>query len=159
MGRYPVESVTMLAKIASGIEPLLKETSVRQHLKDPISGETFRLPGLIALSVAAVVDRAAPAAIFVPTQSGATARSLARFRFPVWIVAISSHESTCQRLQFSYGVEQEHETDHPEDWKAYARNWLKKNSLTGNLVIVVEGPSTRRPEGNHRMEIIDLANS
>ncbi len=158
MGRYPVESVTMLAKIASAIEPLLKQTSVRQHLKDPISGQSFRLPGLIALSVAAVVDRMAPAAIFVPTQSGATARSLARFRFPVWIVAISSHESTCQRLQFSYGVEQEHETDHPEDWKAYARNWLKRTGLTGNLVIVVEGPSTRRPEGNHRMEIIDLAN-
>jgi pyruvate kinase len=149
----------MLGKIASAVEPSIRETSVRQHLKTSLPGVSFGLPGLIALSVAAVVDRVSPAAIFVPTKSGATARSLARFRFPVWIVAVSRHERTCQRLLLSYGVQPKCETEHPEDWKSYAKGWLQKNGLAGNLVVVIEGPSTNHPEGNQRMEIMDLDNS
>ncbi len=156
-GRYPVESVEMLGKIASAVEPTIGDTNTRRLLKSSVADDSFGLPGLIASSVAALVERASPAAIFVPTKSGATARSLARFRFPVWIVAVSAHESTCRRLQVSYGVQQEDEPEHPEDWRSYAKAWLQKNGLTGNLVVVVEGPSTKHPESNHRMEIIDLA--
>jgi pyruvate kinase len=75
----------------------------------------------------------------------------------VWITAISSQEATCQRLQFSSGVIPVHEPDHPGDWKVYAREWLAGHDLEGNLVILAEGPSTRHPEANHRMEIIELA--
>jgi len=94
--------------------------------------------------------------MFVPTRSGATARSIARFRLPVWIAAVSSQETTCQRLQFTYGVYPVHEPVHPEDWRLYIRNWLKSHDLEGNIVVLTEGPSQRHPEANHRVEIIDL---
>jgi pyruvate kinase len=158
IGRYPVESVAMLGKIASAVEPML-ETSAHPFLKASLPDEPFGLAGLVTSSVAAVVDRVSPAAIFVPTRSGATARSLARFRFPVWIVGVSRHEATCRRLQFSYGVQPQCEEEEPEDWRSYAREWLQKNSLTGNLVVVIQGPSSKHPEGNNRMEIIDLNSS
>jgi len=159
MGPYPVESVAMLGKIASAVEPSMHETNAQRFLKTSLPDKPFGLAGLITSSVAAVVDRVSPAAIFVPTRSGATARSISRFRFPVWIVGVSRHPKTCQRLQFSSGVQPQYEVEEPEDWKSYASAWLQKDGLAGNLVVVIQGPSTKHPEGNHRMEIIDLDSS
>ena len=51
---------------------------------------------LIAIGVEACLEYVSPAAVFVPTTSGDTARSIARFRLPVWTVAVSSQEATCQ---------------------------------------------------------------
>jgi len=158
MGKYPVDAVTMLAKIAEAIEPNRPAGHVRETLKATGRESKIGLTDLIALSVEATLERISPAALFVPTRSGAMARSIARFRPPVWITAVSAQESTCQRLQFSYGVFPVHELDHPEDWKVYARNWMRAHEVAGNLVLLTEGPSSKHPEANHRMEIIDLGN-
>ena len=98
-----------------------------------------------------------PAAVLVPTRSGATARRIARFRFPVWTVAVSSREATCRQLQFSAGVFPVHETDSLERWNGYARRMVADLGLAGDLVILAKGPSPEHPEANHRMEIIDLS--
>jgi pyruvate kinase len=74
----------------------------------------------------------------------------------VWTVAVSSQEATCRQLQFSSGVYPMHESQTPENWKEYARAWVDDHGLERNLVFVTEGPSSRHPEANHRMEIIDL---
>jgi pyruvate kinase len=106
--------------------------------------------------VETTLERVSPAAVFVPTRSGYTARSIARFRLPVWIAGVSSLESTCQKLQFSYGVYPVHESDHPENWKSYVTKWLGGHEVKGDLVVVTEGPSSKHPEVNNRMEIIEL---
>jgi pyruvate kinase len=49
-----------------------------------------------------------------------------------------------------------YEPDHPEDWKLYARKWLREYEMEGDLVVLTEGPSSKHPEANHRMEIINL---
>jgi len=97
-----------------------------------------------------------PAAVFVPTHSGATARRIAGFHLPVWIVAVSSQQTTCQQLQFSSGVYPVHEADHPENWTPYVQKWMRDHGQEGNLVLLTEGPSTKHPEANHRLEILDL---
>lgn len=155
MGKYPVEAVTMLAKIAAAAEPHLSRYHIRETLK-LIRHDKVSLTDLIALSIEATLERISPAAVFVPTHSGATARSIARFRIPVWIAAVSSLEATCQRLQFSYGVYPIHEPDHPENWNSYVKNWLHAHEVEGNIVLLTEGPSSKHPEANNRMEIIDL---
>jgi pyruvate kinase len=157
MGKYPVDAVAMLAKIAGAIEPHRPAHSVREALKDLGRGTKVSLADLIAFSVETALELISPAAIFVPTRSGYTARSIARFRLPVWIAALSSLEATCQKLQFSYGVYPIHEPDHPEDWKSYVGKWLRDHEVKGELVVLTEGPSTRHPEANNRMEIIDLS--
>jgi pyruvate kinase len=115
------------------------------------------LTDLVALSVQTTLERVSPAAVIVPTRSGYTARDISSFRPTVWIVAVSSEDQTCQELQFSYGVHPVNEPDHPEDWKAFARQWLKSHGVEGNLVVLTEGPSRRHPEANNRMELIDLS--
>ena len=112
---------------------------------------------LVALGVEACLEYVRPAAVLVPTRSGATARSIARFRFPVWTVAVSSEEATCRQLQFSAGVFPVHEPDFPGRWNGYARRLAGDLGLPGDLVILTEGPSPEHPAANHRMEIIDLA--
>jgi pyruvate kinase len=156
MGMYPVEAVRMLAKIAAAIEPHRPSRNVREVLSESDQDDNISLRDLIAVSVEAALGRVSPAAVIVPTRSGASARSITRFRLPVWITAVSSLEKTCQKLQFSYGVFPIHEPDHPEDWKGFARNWLRTHGVDGELVILTEGPSSKHPEANNRMEIIDL---
>lgn len=156
MGSFPVESTAMLAKIAAAIEPHRSALTVNEMFKGVELKGKIRPAHLTALGVETSLEYVTPAAVFVPTRSGSTARRIASFRLPVWIAAVSSQESTCQQLQFTSGVFPIHEADHPEDWNSYAQQWVTENGLAGDLVILTEGPSTKRPEANHRMEIIEL---
>jgi pyruvate kinase len=156
MGSYPVEAVAMLAKIAIAVEPERSQFPVSEMFEGINIRDKVPPARLIDLSVEAALQYASPAAVFVPTRSGATARSISRFRLPVWIIAISSQEATCQNLQFSYGVYPVCEKDHPENWKSYVKEWLRRHNIPGDFVVLTEGPSTKHPDANHRMEIIDL---
>jgi pyruvate kinase len=156
MGKYPVEAVAMLARIAAAVEPMRPALRVRDFLRASDQQGTTDLTDLIASSVDNVLERTSPALVIVPTHGGHSARRLARLRPEAWIAAVSAQEQTCQQLQFSYGVHPVHEAEHAEDWNAYARKLLATLGLEGNLVVLTEGPSSKRPEANHRMEIIDL---
>jgi pyruvate kinase len=72
-------------------------------------------------------------------------------------VAASSLEATFQQLQLPSGVYPVYEPQNPEDWKDYVKGWMGGHRLEGNLVVLTEGPSSKHPEANHRMEIIDLS--
>lgn len=157
MGRYPVEAVKMLRRITAAIEPHRPRYRLHEELKTCAHEQALGLTDLVALSVQTTLERISPAALIVPTQSGYTARSIARFRLPVWITAVSPEEKTCRDLLFSYGAYPVHKTDHPQDWKPFAREWLKLHRLKGHLVVVTEGPSAEHPDTNNRMELIDLS--
>jgi pyruvate kinase len=156
MGEYPVDAVAMLAKISAAIEPHRHQVTVKEMFHGLDLRGKLRPAHLIAIGVEASLEYASAAAVFVPTRSGATARGMARFRPPVWIVAVSSQESTCRGLQFSYGVHPVYEGEYPENWSAYATKWVEDHGVEGQLVILTEGPSGKHPEANHRMELIDL---
>ena len=156
MGQFPVDAAEMLATIAANIEPLRIVFPVREDLSASDRDLDDGLPDLIARSVVTTSQRITPAAVVVPTHSGATARRITRFRLPVWITAVSSYEKTCQDLLFSYGVFPVCEPEHPTDWRPWIRNWLKVQEVSGQLVVMTEGPSRKHPERNNRMEIVDL---
>jgi pyruvate kinase len=155
-GKYPVEAVLMLARIAGATEPHRRASRAREAL------EAFSRDGppsptdLVALSVANIVAEAEVAAVVVPTLSGATARNVARFRLPVWIAALSPREETCRLLQFSSGVHPILEARHPGDWKGLVREALRSAGLKGDLALLTEGPSPGNPEANRRLELIEM---
>ncbi len=156
MGQYPVDAVAMLANIAAVIEPHRPPFPIEQSLLARRSDEHMRIEDVIALCVDTALQRITPPTVIVPTRSGATARSIARFRLPVWLSAVSAVEATCQNLVFSYGVFPIYEADHPDDWKAYARDLLSSQGVEGDLVVITEGPSKKHPDRNNRMEILNL---
>ena len=156
MGAWPAEAVAMLARIAAATEPHRSRVAQRDDLERYARGKHFGTVDLVAVAVAQTFRRASPAAVFVPTISGATARGIARFRLPAWVVAVSPHEATCQGLQFSYGVIPVLSPDGSGDWNAFAREWLARHGIAGEIALLTEGPSRRHPDANNRLEIIDL---
>jgi pyruvate kinase len=159
MGNYPVQSVQMLAKIAAAVEPDRHMITVKEIFQGIDLTEKAQPEQLIAASVEASLEHVIPAAVFIPTHSGATARRIARFRLPSWIIALSELESTCQGLQFTYGVYPVHEKEYPENYKLYIKEWLQRHEITGDIAILTGGPSSDHPDANHRMEVIDLKSS
>lgn len=156
VGAYPEESVAMLAKIAATIEPHRTLFAPVGACDDGVCDDGVDPAELISSSVNATIRRITPATVIVPTHSGHTARSICRFRLPVWITAVTSQPKTCQDLMFSYGVHPCCESEHPDDWKAWARAWLTRESIDKRFIVLTEGPSRKHPNRNNRMEIIDL---
>ncbi len=155
-GRYPVDAVAMLARIAATVEPTRHRMRVGDLYQGTDLREQIRPEHLIALSVETCLEYASPAAVVVPTLSGASARRMALLRLPVWTVAVSPQLQTCQNLQFSFGVVSVHEPSDPDAWNDYARNWVRRQRLPGGFVILTAGPSAKHPEANHRVEIIEV---
>ena len=156
MGNYPVEAVAMLGKIAAAVEPTRRRVRIREiHRAFEVRGQV-RPAQLVSLAVETCFEYSRPAAVFVPTLSGASARRVAVMRLPAWTVAVSPQMKTCQELVFSYGVTPVQEPKDPTAWTPYVRNWLQDHHIPGELVLVTGGPSPDCPYTNHHMEIIEL---
>jgi len=157
MGDYPLESVQMLAKIAIATEPHRLSSHFDLVLKPQAINYKPTAVDFLAFSIENIITKVeSPGAVFAPTTSGYMARSLTRFRLPVWIVAISSVVKTCQDLLFSYGVYPIHEKNKPKDWTVCARDFARGYDFKGTWFIKAEGPSSDHPDINHKMEIIEL---
>ena len=154
MGNYPVEAVAMLARIAAAVEPTRRHVSVKEMYASVDLRGKIRPQHLIAASVEASLDYLSPAAIFANTRTGATARRLAAFHLPAWIVAVGNQEKTCQDLLFSHGVHPAYEPEPPTSWRSYVKAWLERHEVSGEFALVTHGPSGE--EAGHRMEVIEL---
>ncbi|MCU7939839.1 MAG: pyruvate kinase [gamma proteobacterium symbiont of Bathyaustriella thionipta] len=152
MGRYPVDATSMLAEIASSTEPHRSIDRDLERLGDKKTAET-----LIAHNIQASVRNTDPEAVITPTRSGNMARNVARYRLPVWVTAFSSEESTCQALQFSYGVFPVKAENDLAEWTPFLRQWFKEQQVEEGFAIIAQGPSPEHPLTNHRMGFIDLS--
>jgi pyruvate kinase len=156
MGKYPEEAVAMLAGIAAATEAGRPEG----HLNVPRALRAAQGPSETE-AIASVVEQALEAvqcaAVFVPTRSGNTARMISRFKPTVWIVAVAPQAAVCQGLLFSYGVHPVELAKEADDWRVFATDWLRENHLSGQMALLVAGPSPRNPEANHRLEFMRVA--
>ena len=157
MGKYPVEAVAMLASIAAATEA--RRPSARLHDLRALCRD--QAPTTAAEAIAAVVEHALDtvpcAALFVPTRTGTTARMISRFKPGIWLASLSRDPAVGQGLAFSYGVYPVDISDEPDSWRDFARGWMREQGLSGNLAMLVAGPSTRNPDANHRIEIMRVA--
>jgi pyruvate kinase len=154
MGKYPAEAVAMLASIAATTEARRPPA----RLKDLRALCREQKPTTTAEAIATVVENALEtvpcAAVFVPTRTGATARMISRFKPGVWVAAISPDAAVCQGLAFSYGVHPIQLAEDPENWRDFARDWLREQQVSGSIAMLVAGPSPRNPDANHRLEFM-----
>jgi pyruvate kinase len=155
-GSFPVESVAMLASIAAAVDPVRTRIHAEEVYRAAGSPADVGPEQLVAAGVEATLAYTNPAAVFVPTLSGASARRMSRHRLPVWTVAVSPNPDTCQKLQFSYGVLPVCDPAAPDVWSEYMRSWTKEHGLPGRVAILVAGPWPQDPKANHRVEIVDL---
>jgi pyruvate kinase len=155
-GEFPVEAVATLARITAATEPHRARADLWERLKSLPREIRYTTADLLSLSVEAVIAASSPAAVVVPTRSGAAARAITRFRLPVWIAAPTDRESVVRHLQFSYGIEPVHMFPLPDEWSAFARDWVHAQELSGSVALLIQGPSPANPLANHRLEILQL---
>lgn len=100
MGRFPVETVRMMAKIASAAEAEFPH----HRFLERRSEEQSDLPRAISYAASLLSERVNAVAIVVPTESGSTARWVSRLRPKQPILALSRHYSTVRSLNLCWGV-------------------------------------------------------
>lgn len=99
VGKYPVEAVRMLDRIARSTERSLK--SYARPLPEVASSETG---SAIARAACRLADYVGAKAIVAPTQTGATARRVSMYRPAQPIIAICSEDRVARRLKIYRGV-------------------------------------------------------
>jgi pyruvate kinase len=154
VGRFPEESVAMLARIAAVTEanrpPAGLEAMRRVCLEQKPSSAAEAIAGVVEHTLETVPC----AAVFVPTFTGRTARMISRFKPAVWIAAFTKDRAVCHALEFSYGVQPIELDPEPEAWREYAAAWLAEHELSGQGALLVAGPSRKNPQANHRIEFL-----
>jgi pyruvate kinase len=99
-GRFPVEAVQMMAKIAQAAE---EQFPFEQFLRREME-ETTELPQAISHAASFLAESVGAVAVIVPTESGSTARWVSRLRPRQPILALSRHLSTVRSLNLCWGV-------------------------------------------------------
>lgn len=156
-GRFPVDAVATLARIAAATEayrPRFDPWERRQQRPPDLRPDAW---DLVALAAEAVTDSSEVAAVFVPTETGRMARSIARFRLPMPVVAITPDVDVARRLRLSYGVCPEVLPAPVVDEAGFARDWVRARDLRGERALLLRGPSRDAAATNHGLELIDLA--
>lgn len=157
MGKFPEESVRMLARIAAYTEAnrcgdFLDQQRLKFRATAPAIDLTTRFVG-------AALDAAACDVLITPTHSGATARAISRFRMPAWIVAFTTHPDTAQNLAFTYGVFPMDIAAYPDDWRETICQTLRNLDLPAGKVLLITGPSEQHPDANRRIELLHFDGS
>ena len=104
MGKYPVESVSMMDAIARETERASRRPDGDGPRRDgpgPIPGS---LPGAVARAASSLAAEVGAAAIITFTQSGSTARLVSRCRPDVPVLAYTPSERTRRQLALCWGV-------------------------------------------------------
>ncbi|MEA3468006.1 MAG: pyruvate kinase [Thermodesulfobacteriota bacterium] len=156
MGRFPVDAVAMLASIARSAERNLPESPIIKTLSE--KGTLQYQVNLIALGVHTILSKCDATMLIVPTQSGDTARNIARFRHAVWGHAVTMSRQSAGSLLFSYGVYPHFVPKMPENWDDFAATLAGEiDPEKSAMALLTEGPSPQHPETNHRLELITVA--
>jgi len=107
IGKYPVETVRMMAKIAANVEGS-ENFPYNQLLDIQVTTEEMSNAAMISSAISratVVIAQAANAtAILSSTESGRTARTVARHRPPVPLLGITPFVETARRMQLIWGV-------------------------------------------------------
>ncbi len=96
IGEYPVESVSMMTRIAREAE-----TAARSHIED---GKFINISDTVSKSIQRICQSMPVDKIVTLTRSGYTARMIARFRIAQPIIAVTPEKRAKKQLELVFGV-------------------------------------------------------
>lgn len=101
-GRYPVQAIRMLSKIAREVEPNLIREKDFESVHSP--EDPTAVPNAISIATCQVADNLNINAIITSTRTGSTARFISRHRSKQLILAVTPSLHTYRRLALVWGV-------------------------------------------------------
>jgi pyruvate kinase len=99
VGKYPVEAVATMARIAERIDQE-RSLSPQQTIENTESS----IPNAISRAVSQIAHQLKAKAILTLTKTGSTARNVSKFRPNIPILAVTPHMEVARRLQMVWGV-------------------------------------------------------
>lgn len=155
-GKYPVESVATMAKIAETTESSINYKKrfysfafEIRNMTDAISHSTCGM----AIDIDAKV-------IVACSLSGKTARMVSRFRSPVNIIGLTTNENTWRKLALSWGVIPAMcEEFTSTDVLFYTAKKIAKNTLglkKGDRIVITGGDTTGKSGNTNLIKIEDI---
>lgn len=183
IGKYPVESVRMMAEIAERTENWRNETgwgldiltrgidkiamSIRAKygegascsLGEEMDSMAMSISDVIALQVNEAIQKLNVDYVIIPTVTGRTPRHISRFKPPRWIFALSTHRDTCEQLTLSYGVYPICIENENPDWEKRTTEILKDMEIAscGDLVVLTRGATSETGSGTNLLKIFTIA--
>jgi pyruvate kinase len=100
-GKYPVETVMIMAKIAKAAEDAL---NYEDKLKKKRKHHLPNVPNAISLATCNTAMELKASAIITATQSGNTARKVSAYRPECPVIAVTPYESVARSLALNWGV-------------------------------------------------------
>ena len=152
-GKYPVEAVQMMAKIAESSEQFLKFDMYRDT-KAPLGKQN--VSSAVGFAAVTMVERLNASCIVTPTMSGQTARVISNLRPSVPIYGVTPNERTRRKMQLYWGVKPitGYEEDSTENIISHAMYMVVREGLVhkGEMVIFTAGdPATNEVSGQGYM--------
>jgi pyruvate kinase len=138
VGKYPVEAVATMARIAERMDG---ERRSNNNLTAETAGRS--IPNAISQAVSQIAAQLNAKAILTLTKTGATARNVSKFRPQIPIIAATPHLDVARQLQLVWGVEPLLTLSMPSMRQSFqaALNMAEEQDLLteGDLVVMTAG--------------------
>ena len=100
-GHYPVESVQMMARIAAYSDA---NNEMGRRLRKKKIDTMITVADAISHASCETAEILSAAAVITPTESGSTARMVAKYRPSMPVIAVTPNSSVCRQLTLVWGV-------------------------------------------------------
>jgi len=163
IGKYPVETVKMMTRIAKSIEHQRGAVTWPSHLEDSVKSGIGRkkvsAEDVVSLNVIEAVRALNVRFILTPTYTGSTPRRISRFKPDCWILSFSNYGPTYRFLALSYGVFPFLIKKRVDDWHDVTMKLIKDFKLAkkGDRVILTEGKSLEQLSDADSLRIITVS--
>jgi pyruvate kinase len=161
IGKYPVETVAMMSKIARSTEEKRSTVGAGCNLLDYFrvgkGREKITINDVVSLNVIEALDALGIRFVLTPTRAGNTPRNISRFKPEAWILAFTRNPGTLKFLAFSYGVCPFLIRSEKEYWHGAILDSIRDSELIrpGERVVLTEGVSPGR-EGTDSLIILTV---
>ncbi len=149
IGRYPVETVEMIGKIALSAEREQKAirsfADLPTYFRAAVESGNATVEDVVTLNAVESADALHARYILTRTQGRAAPRLISRFRPDSWILSHSSDEQLQNLLALSYGVHPVHLDGETDGFADKAVRWLVTAGMAekGESVVWVEDESPK----------------
>lgn len=155
-GRYPVEAVNLMARVASDVE---SDPALREMVFHPVSeARGYRsLPEAIGRAACHVAETLGTTGILAFTQTGSTAALVGKFRPSVPIFAVTPAQNVRRRLALYAGIRSirvDIEGDTEAQIRSVEQAVLKDGLLKrGDVVVITMGSPVSAPGTTNLMKV------
>ena len=151
VGEFPIETVRTMARIISSTE------DHELHHMAAIDWQPRTRGGVIAKAAAEVAERVGAKYLVAFTQSGDSARRLARYRGSIQVLAFTPEPIVRSQLSLTWGVETflTSEVDHTDDMVRQVDEQLLRIGRVqeGDLVVIIAGSPPGIPGSTNALRI------